>query len=162
MLDTPTTFYNPNQLQTTNANVYNVMYNAPYQNLPNGQYTQNQFETRYSAPNTSSLQSTSTMTTPTTIAYQPPQQQQQPQQRFQDMAAKMTTYAESAESAKKNVRFVGSNNSNSGNSSSNSDDSNNDSDSSSNDSDVEKDDKENHKKMRVKPLRININSSKVK
>lgn len=163
MLDASTKYYSPNQLQMTNPNVYNAMYNASYQNSPNGQYSQNQYETRYSAPNTL-LQQTPAMAsivaTPTTMTYQ-----QQQQQRFQDMTAKVQTYDESSESPTKvqNDRFVGSNHSNSGNSSSNSDDSNNDSDSSSNDSDAEKeDDKENQKKMLVKPIRINLNSNKVK
>lgn len=166
MLDTSTKFFNPNQLQTANPNVYNVMYNAPYQNLPNGQYSQNQYDTRYATPNTllqQPLVMASMPTAPTTMAYQPqpqlPQQHQQ-QQRFQEMAEKVQTYDESSESPKKmpSVRFAGSNHSNSGNSSSNSDDSNNDSDSSSNDSDA---DKESPKKMLVKPIRINLNSNKV-
>lgn len=169
MIETSTPFYtsNSNTLQPNNADVYNVMYNAPYQNLPNGRYTTAQsqpFETRYPAQNAPS-QPTLTMATGIAAAQHshlpppPPPQQQHQQQSFQDMAEKMASYAQSVESPKKSVRFAGSNNS--GNSTSNSEDSNNDSDSSSNDSDVEKDDKENHKQMLVKPLRINLNNIKV-
>lgn len=177
MLDASHKFYNPNKLQTTNLNVYNTMYNAPpYQNLSNGQYAQNQYETMYPTPNPLLQQQTPTIAsmtaTPTSMAYQQQQQQPPPQpppppphQQIlaQDVAEKMQTYDESSESPKKNVQFVGGNHSNSGNSSSNSDDSNNDSDSSSNDSDADadKDDKENHEKMLVKPIRINLNSNKV-
>lgn len=132
-LEPTVNFYSPNQMQNNNANIYQ-MYDAPYQNLPNGQYTQNQFEPRY--PN----------------IQQP--QQQQPLDIRPDATAKPAFETETPTKSRYD------NDSNSG-SSSDSDDSNNDSDSSSNDSDAEKDDKENQAKMVVKPFRLNLNSTKV-
>lgn len=126
-------FYGPTAMQNNSANLYQ-MYNAPYQNLPNGQYTQNQFEPSY--PNIQ-------------------QQQQQPPSLRPDVATKPAFDTEPLQKS----RYE--NDSNSG-SSSDSDDSNNDSDSSSNESDAGKNDKENQAKMVVKPFRINLNNTKVR
>lgn len=124
-------FYNANLLPNNNANMYQ-MNHAPYQNLPNGQYTQNPIDNRY-----------------------PAQQQQQPPppqviKRGLEAATKPAAF--NTERLNKSHHH---DNSNSG-SSSDSDDSNNDSDSSSAESNADKDDKENSQRI-VKPFRLNFN-----
>lgn len=123
-------FYGPNVMQNNHTNMFNMY--MPYQNLPNGQYTQNQFEppTRYMNLN------------------------QQPLNTRLEAPTKPTTFEQDTP-----VTLRSDNDSNS--SSSDSDDSNNDSDSSS-DSDAEKDNKENQSKMVVKPFRLNLNATKVR
>lgn len=94
-------FYGANVLQNNHANVFNMYQNVPYPNLPNGQYTQNQFEPpRY------------------------PDIHQQPLNTRLDAPSKPTTFEEETPE-----KLRSDNDSNS--SSSDSDDSNNDSDSSS-------------------------------
>lgn len=124
-------FYNANLLPNNNANMYQ-MNHAPYQNLPNGQYTQNPIDNRY------------------------PAQQQQPTP--PPLVIKRGLEAATKPAAFNTERLDKSHhhdNSNSG-SSSDSDDSNNDSDSSSAESNADKDDKENSQRI-VKPFRLNFN-----
>lgn len=99
----------------------------PYQNLPNGQYTQYQLDSKYLAliPNTNK-----TLDATTKVGYN----------------------TDRTEKSHNQIQV----NSNS-ESSSDSDDSNNNSDSSSMDSDAEKNEKENGNKRVVKPFRINLN-----
>lgn len=50
--EAPSNFYNTNMLPIHNAEMYHANH-VPYMNLPNGQYTQNPPDSRYTAPNPS-------------------------------------------------------------------------------------------------------------
>lgn len=59
---------NLNQLQNNNSNLYNQhVYSAPHQNLPNGQYTQNQLDSRYPTPHSFINRGSDVATKPATL-----------------------------------------------------------------------------------------------